>query len=221
MAETTFPALVTTNTANIRKALAGGVLWAPIATALPASLTVDSAGSPGTPVLQTLTGFASLGCMSDAGAVFSEAINDSTITPWGSTDPGRRDIVTDVTTCHIVALETTKQTLAMYYDVDASTLTPDATTAELHIDKTSSPIAKYSRFIVLGQDGSSGNEYWPAKILPRASITSRGDMVFMSGDTAILYDVTLTAFKDAAAGYAVRTAWCGPGWKTNKTAAGF
>jgi hypothetical protein len=221
MAETTFSALVTKTEANIRKALAGGVLWAPIATALPASLTVDSAGSPGTPVLQTLTGFTSLGCLSEDGVTFSEDISDSTITPWGSLDPARRDIVTDVTTCHMVALETNKQTLAMYYDVDASTLTPDVTTAELHIDKSASAVAKYSRFIILGQDGASGSEYWPAKILPRASITSRGDMAFMGGDTAILYDVTLTAFKDATAGYAVRNVWCGPGWKTNKTAAGF
>jgi hypothetical protein len=221
MAETTFGALVTKTEANIRKALTGGVLWAPFSTALPSSLTIDSAGSPGTPVLQTLTGFTSLGCMSEDGITFSEDISDSTITPWGSLDPARRDIITDVTTCHIVALETNKQTLAMYYDVDASTLTPDVTTAELHIDKSASAVAKYSRFIILGQDGASGSEYWPAKILPRASITGRGDMVFMGGDTAIVYDVTLTAFKDTAAGYAVRNVWAGPGWKTAQTAMGF
>lgn len=221
MTETTFDALVTKNSANIRKALKGGVMIAPATTAMPTSMTVDSAGSPGTPVLQTLTGFNSLGCFTEAGAVFSRDVNDSTITPWGFLSPARRDIVTDVTTCHIVALETNKQSLGFYWGVDPSTLTPDATTAELHIDKPNSPQAVYWRMIVMGEDGAAGSEYWPARWLSRASITSYGDMVFMAGDNAILYDVTLTAFMDDTAGYADRAIWCGPGWKTNKTAAGF
>lgn len=221
MAETTFDALVTNNTANVRKALKGGALWAPISTAIPSSLTVDSSGSPGTPVLQTMTGFSSLGCFSDDGAKFSREVKDSTITPWGFLDPARRDIVTDVTTCKITALETTKQVLAWYYGVDVSTLTPDATTAELHIDKAASAQAVYFRMLVLGQDGAAGSEYWPARLLPRASVTGHDDIVFQSGDTAIMYGVTVTAYKDASAGYADRSIWCGPGWKANKTAAGF
>lgn len=218
---TTFDALAINDASNVRKALKGGALWAPISTAIPTSLTIDSVSSPGTPVLQTLTGFSSLGCFSDNGAKFARAIKDSTVTPWGFLDPARRDIVTDVTTCQITALETNKQVLAWYYGVDATTLTPDSTTAELHIDKAASAQASYFRMIVLGQDGAAGSEYWPARLLPRASITGYDDIVFQSGDTAIMYGVTVTAFKDTAAGYADRSIWCGPGWKTNKTAAGF
>lgn len=221
MAETTFGALATNNTANVRKALRGGVLIAPISTSIPASITVDSAGSPGTPVLQTLTGFSSLGCFSDDGTKFSRDIKDSTITPWGFLDPARRDIVSDVTSVTFTALETNKQTLALYFGVDPSTLTPDATTAELHIDKAASAQAIYYRLLVLGQDGAAGSEYWPARLLPRASVTSFDDIVFQSGDTAIVYGMTLTAYKDTTAGYADRSIWAGPGWKTNKTAAGF
>lgn len=218
---TTFGALATNNTANVRKALRGGVLWAPIATSIPASLTIDSPTTPGTPVLQTLTGFTSLGCFSDSGAQFSRAIKDSTITPWGFLDPARVDIVTDVTTCKITALETNKQTLAWYYGVDPATLTPDSTTGELHVDKAASAQAVYFRMIVLGQDGAAGSEYWPARLLPRASVTGFDDIVFQSGDTAIMYGATVTAYKDTTAGYADRSIWCGPGWLANKTAAGF
>lgn len=218
---TTFDALATENTANVRKALRGGVLWAPASTAIPASITIDSPTTPGTPVLQTLTGFTSLGCFSDNGAKFSRSVKDSTITPWGFLDPARRDIVEDVTTCQVTALETNKQVLAWYYGVDVSTLTPDATTGELHIDKAASAQAVYFRMIVLGQDGAAGSEYWPARLLPRASITNYDDIVFQSGDTAILYGVTITAYKDTTAGYADRSIWAGPGWLANKTAAGF
>lgn len=218
---TTFDSLVTNDTSNVRKALRGGVLWAPISTAIPASLTIDSPTDPGTPVLQTLTGFSSLGCFTDDGAKFSRNIKDSTITPWGFLDPARRDIVSDVTTCKVTALETTKQTLAWYYGVDASTLTPDATTAELHIDKAASAQAVYFRFLVLGQDGAAGSEFWPGRLLPRASVTNFDDIVFQSGDTAIMYGVEITAYKDAAAGYADRSIWCGPGWKSAQSAMGF
>jgi hypothetical protein len=218
---TTFDNLVTNNTANVRKALRGGVLWAPISTAIPASLTIDSPTTPGTPVLQTLTGFNSLGCFSDDGAKFSRDIKDSTITPWGFLDPARRDIVTDVTSVDITGLETNKQMLALFHGVDASTLTPDSTTGELHIDKAASAQAVYFRLIVFGQDGAAGSEYWTARFLPRASVTSVGDQVFQSGDTPIEYPVTITAYKDTTAGYADRTIWAGPGWLTNKTAAGF
>lgn len=218
---TTFDELATTNTSLVRKALKGGVLWAPESAAIPASLTIDSPTTPGTPVLQTLTGFNSLGCFSDDGAKFSRDVKDSTITPWGFLDPARRDIITDVTSVAITALETNKQTLAWYYGVDESTLTPDATTAELHIDKAASAAAFYFRMIVLGQDGAAGSEYWPARLLPRASITGYDDIVFQSGDTAIMYGVTITAYKDATAGYADRSIWCGPGWKADQTAMGF
>lgn len=218
---TTFDALVTQNTGNVRKALRGGVLWAPIATAIPASLTIDSPTTPGTPVLQALTGFSSLGCFTDDGAKFSRSVKDSTVTPWGFLDPARRDIVEDVTTCKITALETSKQVLAWYYGVDPATLLPDATTAELHIDKAASAQAVYFRMIVIGQDGAAGSEFWPARLLPRASVTNFDDIVFQSGDTAIMYGVEVTAYKDATAGYADRSIWCGPGWKTAQTAMGF
>lgn len=218
---TTFDALVTQDTGNVRKALRGGVLWAPISTAIPASLTIDSPTTPGTPVLQTLTGFSSLGCFSDDGAKFSRDVKDSTLTPWGFLDPARRDIITDVTTCQVAALETNEQTLAWYYGVDPATLTPDATTAELHIDKAASAQAVYFRFVVIGQDGAAGSEFWPARLLPRASVTGFDDIVFQSGDTAIMYGATITAYMDTAAGYADRSIWAGPGWKTAQAAMGF
>jgi len=218
---TTFDELATNNTALARKALRGGVLWAPMSTAIPASLTIDSPTTPGTPVLQALTGFSSLGCFSDDGAKFSRDIKDSTITPWGFLDPARRDIVTDVTSVAITALETNKQTLSMFHGVDASSLTPDSVTGELHIDKAASAQAVYFRLIVIGQDGTEGNEYWTARLLPRASVTGFDDQVFQSGDTTIAYGVTITAYKDTAAGYADRTIWAGPGWLNDQTAMGF
>jgi hypothetical protein len=218
---TTFGALVTQNNANVRKALKGGVLVAPMSQALPSSLTIDSPTTPGTPVLQTLTGFTSLGFFDDSGAVFDENINSSDIAAWGELAPVRRDITSDVTALKVTGLETNKTTLATYFGVDATTLVPDATTAELQIPKNASPVALYYRVLVLSQDGAAGSEYWIARMLPRASLTNIGSMTFASKDTPIAYDMEFTAYKDATAGYSVMTYLAGPGWKTNKTGAGF
>lgn len=218
---TTFPALVTQNNANVRKGLVGGVLIGQISAAVPTSITIDSTVTPGTPVLQTLTGFTSLGWFSDDGAKFGESVDSSDTKAWGAVEPVRRDITSDVTTVQFTALETNKTSLATYFDVDPTTLVPDTTTAELQIPKNVSPIARYYRVLVLTQDGAPGSEYWIARLMPRASITDRGDMVYMSGDTAVMYDLTFTAYEDASAGYSVKTFYAGPAWKTNKTAAGF
>lgn len=222
MAETTFAALVTQNDANIRKGLVGGVLWAPIATSLPASLTIDSAETPGTPVLQTLTGFSSLGRLTGDGAVFSEAVTGSDTTGWGSLPPVRRDVTADVSTLHIVGLETNKNTIAIFHDLDASAVpTPDSTTKELQIARSPSPVVKYYRILVLMQDGAPGSEYWFGRLFPRASVTDRGDQTWAAGDVAVNWDITLTAYTDASAGFATKDFYAGPAWKTGITGAGF
>lgn len=218
---TTFDALVTENSGNARKALKGGVLIAPMSQALFTSITIDSVSSPGTPVLQTLTGFSSLGFFDDTGAVFSEAISSSDVAAWGQLEPIRRDITSDVTTVKVTALETNKQVLAVHYQVDPTTLVPDSTTKELQIPKQVSPVALYNRILVLSQDGAAGSEYWIARLMPRASLTNIGSMTFDSKGSPIAYDMTFTAYKDATAGYSLQTYLAGPGWKTNITGAGF
>lgn len=218
---TTFDALVTKSTANVRKALKGGVLIAPISTALPASLTIDSPTTPGTPVLQTLTGFVSLGYIADGGAVFTENIQSADVQAWGLLEPVRRDITSDVTELKVTALESNKETLATYYQIDPASLTPDATTAELQIPKQVSPVAIYYRVLVISQDGAAGSEYWIARMMPRASITGLDNISLDSAKDPISYGMTFTAYTDPVAGYAVMTYYAGPAWKTNKTGAGF
>jgi hypothetical protein len=223
MAETTFAAIVSQNDANVRKGLVGGVLFAPITATLPTSLTVDSAETPGTPVLQTLpTGFVPLGRLSADGAIFSDAVTASDITGWGALEPIRRDITSDVKTLHVVGLETNKATIALLHDLDESGVpTPDSTTKELQIPRATNPIAKYYRILVLMQDGAAGSEYWFGRMFPRASVTDRGDQSWAAGDTVVSWDVTITAYTDATAGYSSKDFYAGPAWKTGITGAGF
>lgn len=223
MTETTFSTLVSYNDSNVRKGLVGGALFAPLATALPTSLTIDSAETPGTPVLQSLpTGFVNLGRLTDAGAVFAENVTSSDITGWGALEPIRRDITSDVKTLQIVGLETNKATISIFHDLDEASLpTPDATTKELQVPRSTTPVAKYFRILVLLQDGAPGSEYWFGRLFPRASVTSRGSQSWAAADTTVSWDITLTAYTDATAGYSSKDFYAGPAWKTNITGAGF
>lgn len=221
MAATTFPALVTQSAGNVRKALTGGVLIAPITAALPTSLTAMDSGTPAKPALQSLTGFNSLGLISTDGAVFSRDITTSEVDAWGKGDPVRTDITKKTTTLHVTGLESNKYTIATYYNVDPATLVPNSTTGELTIAETGDLSTINYRVLVLSQDGAAGSEYWIARLLPRASITAVGDFTMANGDSDLRYDLTFTAYPDAVTGVSVQTTYAGPGWLTNKTQAGF
>lgn len=221
MADTTVEALAAKVKTNALKALTGCVLIAPITTTLPTSLTADSTTDPGTPVLQSLTGWSSFGLISDAGAVLSQDVNSSSLAAWGEAYPVRVDITSRTTTLKLVALETNKTTLATYYGVDPASIIPDATTGEVVLTDVGDLTTTYYRVLVLAQDGAPGSEKWIGTLLPNANITSYGDMTFMSGDTSIEYDMTFTAYKDATAGFAKKTFIAGPAWKSALADAGF
>lgn len=215
MTATTFGALVTQDRTNVRKALKGGVLIGQSSASLPTALTTTS-----TPVLSTLAGFSSLGFISDNGAVATDDENTADVKAWGELYPVRRDVTSRTTTVKVSGLETNKATLSTYFGIDPTLLVPDETTGELVIaDSTSSTPLTY-RVLVLSQDGPPGAEFWIGKLMPAASVTARGDQTFASGDSPIEWDFTFTAYKDSAAGYAVKNFYAGPGWLANLDAAG-
>jgi|HubBroStandDraft_6_1064221.scaffolds.fasta_scaffold136457_2 hypothetical protein len=213
MTGTTFGALVVQDNANIRKALKGGVLMAPMATALPTALT-----SGATPALNVLTGFNSLGFFDDTGAVISEKIAVQDVMAWGKTIPVRTDITSDITTVKVVALETNLYTLAAFFRVPTSALVPNVTTGELVVTKNISPTVNNQRVLILSQDGIAGSEFWFAQLLPMAAVTAIGNRSYNSAKQTITYDMTLTAYEDPVAGFDVQEFFAGPGWLAGATA---
>lgn len=223
MADLTFADVDTRNDKLARKALRGGVWIAPEGTALPSSLTIDSTGSPGTPTLNAFgASFKGLGWIDSSGAVIASAVTSSDTTGWGGTEPLRRDIISDVTTFQVVALETNKTTMATFWGVDPATLTADATTGEVSVVKPTTPQALYYAAIILGVDGPASKEIYNAYFCPRVSLTNKGNQVFATADGDNLkWDMTFTAYTDSAAGYAVDFRSGGAGWKPLITDMGF
>ena len=206
------------NAALIMKALEGSVFIAPYTTTAITALT-DS----GDKLLATLpAGYEDLGWLSDDGAQFSRDVDTSDITGFGSVEPLRSDVNSDVTTLQVACLETSKQTIGLYTGADMTTITPDPTSGELSIEKPARPGFKYYRLLALAVDLTDDGEFYVARFLPRARVTDYDDQAFQSSDDSpITWSATLTGYSDPVLGYSERWLFGGPGWASRLAAMGF
>ena len=192
----------------IRKALEGSVFAAPISATAITALTDESSE-----LLALPAGYVDMGLMSDDGAQFSNEVDSSDVTSWGSVEPSRRDITSDVTTLTGFYQETNKMSVALATGVDPSSLVPDASSGELIVPKPDRPASRYYRMLTIGVDLADAGEIYIARFLPRASVTDKDDQAFTSGDDPLGWPTTMTAYKDAVLGYSECYFFGGPGWK--------
>ena len=206
------------NAALIFKALQGSVFVAP-STANAITTLTDS----GDKLLAALpNGYEDVGWTSDDGAQFGRDVDTSDITGWGSVEPLRSDINSDVTTLQIACLETKKATIGLYTGADMTTATPNASSGELSIEKPARPSFRYYRVLALAVDLTDDGEYYIARFLPRARVTDFDEQSFQSSDDSpVTWAVTLTSFQDPTLGFAERYIFGGPGWAARLEDAGF
>ncbi len=201
----------------IRKALEGSAFIAPTTSAAITALTGADSSLNALPA-----GYRDLGWMADDGAKFSADVDSSDITSWGSVEPTRRDITSDVTTLEVSLQETNKQTIGLYTGADMTAVVPDPVSGEVVVDKPDRPPLRFWRVLTVGVDIADAGEIYIARFLPRASVTDKDDQTFQnSDDDALTWQVTLTAYMDSALGYSERFFFGGPGWEALLGAMGF
>ncbi|MFC9761647.1 hypothetical protein [Rhodococcus jostii] len=189
-----------------RKVLSGAVLVAPMATALPATLTTGASSA-----LVATTGFTSLGRISDAGLSASADTESSGVPGWGALEDVRTDIIRRTSTFSFTCLETRKEVLGLYFNQDLAAIEADATTGEVSFTEATKPDTRYQRMILLGVDGEGDNAIYIARFLPRATISEVSEQTWSTAD-ALAYQMTVTAKIDSTLGYAVKHLYGGPGW---------
>lgn len=199
----------------VRKSLEGSVFITPRTTANLTALTTG-AGSD----LVTLTAWEDLGWTSTDGVTFGREIETSDIGAFGSQEPVRSDITSDVSTLQVVALETKLLTLGLYYNIDTSGITAASVTGELKLLKPTRSASLHYRVLGLFVDETDDGEIYIGRYFPNAKITERAEMGFSSGDDPIQYGLTFTAYNDAAAGTAEAYFFAGPGWEALLTQMG-
>ncbi|MFE9337766.1 phage tail protein [Streptomyces sp. NPDC007063] len=203
--------------ALIRKTLEGSTFIAPTTSAAITALTGADSSLNALP-----EGYNDLGWMSDDGAQFSADVDSSDITSWGSVEPTRRDITSDVTTLELTLQETNKHTIGLYTGADMTAVIPDASSGEVAVSKPDRPPLRFWRVLTIGVDIADGGEIYIGRFLPRASVTDKDDQSFQSGDDEALgWPVTMTAYMDSTLGYSERYYFGGPGWEALLGSMGF
>lgn len=221
-----YAGLATKKRELIRKALDGSLFVAP-ATATPiTTLTTRVApnATAGTPEVIDLTplptGYDDGGLMTDEGIRFSRSAESEDVTSFGSTEPSRSDVSTDVMTVQVDFQELSKVTLGLYTGADLSAITPTAS-GEVSISKPARPKSKYYRLLALAVDDSDDGEIYVAKFFPRGKTTQYADQAFAKGGNAINWGMTFQSYVDDDLGYSQKDFFGGPGWKALLTEMGF
>jgi len=191
----------------IRKALDAVVFAAPTTAAAVTAITTGA----GAGLVTLPVEYQSLGHHTeDDGINWSREVDTADVRSHGSSEPTRRDIVSDVTGLVVLAQETKLQTMEMFHNVDLSSVTPDATTNEIAFNRTSQPATRYYRLLALAQDGAGADTIYFARFCPRASISEYADQPWSKGDE-LRWPLTFTAYVDDDLGYSMREMWGGPG----------
>lgn len=217
MVDTTFGAMSLRNSDLIRKSLDALVFVAPVATAVPATLTGP------TSALQALpTGYTDVGWMDASNAVtLATGVTASPVDSFGSLYPTRSDITKMQQTIAVTMQETKATTMGLYSQVDMTTINSNTASGEISYSDPVRPSTIFYRLFVLWTDLSGTDSIYGGMSFPRVSVTALADMKLMPGTDVMSRGVTFTSYPDAALGYARRNYFGGPGIKSRAMAMGF
>ncbi|MCA1191616.1 hypothetical protein [Saccharopolyspora sp. 6V] len=191
----------------IRKALDATVIAAPEDGEAIEAITTGATRQLITPP----TGWGPLGHHTEEeGLNWTRETENSDVRSHGSSEPTRRDIVSDVTGLTMIAQETNMRTLSMFHNIDESAITQDETTSEISLNRSSTPQTRFYRLLALAQDGAGDQLVYFARFLPRVSITEYAEQSWTKGQE-LRYSLTFTAYVDDELGYSMREMWGGPG----------
>lgn len=211
-------ALAEHKTELIRKALEGSIFVAPFS-ATPITTMTSGAGGALTALP---SGYTDVGFVEKSNAVtWSRSVTTEEVMVWGDLFPARRDITKDDSQLKFTMLETKKQAMELYYGVDLTSTTADATTKEVSFAQPSRPDTKFWRVFGLFQDGAGSDAIYVGRFYPRASVTDMADQKWSDDTDPVVWDVSISAVTDTDLGYAVKHYFGGPGWQTILSDTGF
>jgi hypothetical protein len=213
-----FDALLSRDTDLIRKSLDAAVFLAPLATALPATLTSGASGD----LVALAADWIDVGWM-DKGDGITEGrkVTSQETESLGSTAPTRRDISKVDSTIVFTAQETKLITMQLAFGVILDPADFDATSKEVIFDEATRPDTVYYRCLVIWKDNAGTDSIYGATLYPRTSVTDMDDIKNTDAGDPRQFKITMSAYVDAGAGTHARHLHGGPGWITRLEAMGW
>lgn len=170
--------------------------------------------TPGTGVSLTAlpSGYEDLGYITTDGASFGRETSVSDVNSFGSVEPTRSDVTSDVITLQVTAQETRLSTIGLYTGADLSGTLAALATGEFQVAKPARPGFRYYRVLGLFVDPTDFGEIYLARFMPRARVTEFSEQAFTNNDEAVGYGVTFTGYEDSSLGYSHKWIFGGAGW---------
>jgi hypothetical protein len=213
---TNLTALKAAQRALLLKPLDAAVFLAPWYTPAPLGMFTDSGSN-----LQTLpAGYQSVGLIDKkSGVAFARAVTAAPIESYGEMQPTRDDITADITTLEFEPQEITQLNLALTTNANLQQAIVNTTSGETYFSQPPTSQINYYSAIVIGKDGTDAAPIYVFKIMPKVAVTKWAGENW-TPTNIISQKLTLTAFKDDTAGFAVAHGFGGSGWKSLLTRAG-
>lgn len=168
------------NSDNVRVGTTGAIYVAATSATAPTGATTS------------LTGFSALGYVSADGVTETRDRSTNQIRAWQNSDLVR-EVVTEATaTFQAMLLETSADTLGLYYGSSVDT-------SDGSVEVNPAATGGRHSFVIDLIDGSEAIRTY----IPSGEILSVGEQVYQNGE-AVGYDVTITAYADATAGYSFK-----------------
>ncbi|WP_405160059.1 hypothetical protein OG203_26915 [Nocardia sp. NBC_01499] len=190
------------------KPLDAAVFLAPWYTPVPADFT-DPTGA-----LQTLPpAYKSVGLIDKkAGVAFARNVTAAPIESYGELEPSRNDITGDSTTIEFEPQQINALTLALTTSANLDQVKAKAASGEVFFAQPSSEQITYYSAIIIAKDGNDAAPIYVFKVLPKVAVTKYAGEQW-TATNIMSQKLTLSAFKDDTAGYAVAHGFGGTGWK--------
>ncbi|MGW5267255.1 phage tail tube protein [Rhodococcus sp. NPDC003994] len=215
MVDTNLSALKKAKTDLLLKPLDAAIFLAPHYTAHPTAFT------SATSKLQTLpTAYEAVGLISkNDGVSFARSVESSTMESFGELEATRQDITGGNQSLSFMPQETNRLTLELTTGADLKLLKANKDSGEVFFAQPTNAKVTYYSAIVIGQDGDDDEPIYLFKVLPKVAV-SNYDGETWSKESSAAQRLTMTAFKDATAGFAVAHGYGGAGWKKLLTQVG-
>jgi hypothetical protein len=154
------------------------------------------------------------------GASITPDTKTTDILGYGSMVPRRTIKTSEGLTIDFTAQEVRKVNLGLFWGMDLSANSADATSGEWQVKKTAQARMSFFSVILLGQDENADGDILPYWIFPKVSVTKSGK-IGLQMDGAMSYPITLTAYDDKDFGGYVAFGQAGLGNKALNADTGF
>lgn len=208
MPATNLTALKAAQRSLLLKPLDAAVFLAPWYTPAPAAFTDSNAN------LQPLPStYQSIGLIDKkTGVAFARGITAAPIESYGELQPVRNDITSDITTIEFEPQQTNALSLQLATSANLKQVMANASSGEVFFPQPTSEQITYYSAIIIGKDGNDAAPIYVFKVMPKVAVSKFGGEQWNPTEV-LAQKLTLVAFKDDTAGYAVAHGFGGAGWK--------